>query len=261
MKNILVATWAEALKVRRSKVFLITILTFIFVPLMMGILMFVAKNPELAQQFGILGAKATILNVKADWPTYLGLLNLAISGLGLIGFGFVASWVFGREYSDHTVKDLVALPTPRSSIVSSKLIVITIWSLLLALILFVFGLTAGAIVQLPGWSSTLGWQSAYAFVIISLLTLLLCTPVTFFASFGHGYLAPMGFIILALGVGQFINPLGLAPYFPWAVPMLYATALGSGGSPLGMISYIILFLASLAGLIGTFAWWRYADQR
>ena len=68
-----------------------------------------------------------------DWPSYLGLLVEMISALGLLGFGFIASWVFGREYSDRTVKDLLALPIPRSYIVVSKFIVIVIWSVLLAL--------------------------------------------------------------------------------------------------------------------------------
>jgi ABC-type transport system involved in multi-copper enzyme maturation permease subunit len=44
----------------------------------------------------------------------------------VIGFAFVTSWVFGREYSDRTVKDLLALPAPRSSIVLSKFIVVVI---------------------------------------------------------------------------------------------------------------------------------------
>jgi len=47
--------------------------------------------------------------------------------VGLIGFAFVTGWVFGREYSDRTVKDLLALPTPRLSIVLSKFIVVAIW--------------------------------------------------------------------------------------------------------------------------------------
>jgi len=87
--------------------FWISILAAIFMALMMGFLMFISKNPELAAKMGLLGTKSSIVK-NVDWPSYLGLLAEMISALGLMGFGFVASWVFGREYSDRTVKDLLA---------------------------------------------------------------------------------------------------------------------------------------------------------
>ena len=100
----------------------------------------------------------------------------------------------------------------------------------------------------------------HLFMVTSLLTILLCTPVAFFASYGRGYLLPIGFAILTLIVAQFTGLVGLGPYFPWGIPLLYTTAAGAESTPLGMISYIILFLTSMSGLIGTLAWWRYADQ-
>lgn len=260
MKNIFSAIWAESLKIRRSKIFWITILVFIFVPMMMGLMMFIAKNPELAYKFGILGAKASVLKIKADWPTYFGFLNLAGVAVGLIGFGFVTSWVFGREYSDRTMKDLLALPVTRSSIVLAKFIVVAIWCTLLSLILLTSGFIAGGIVQLSGWTSEIAFHSTIIFAVASLLTILLCTPVAFFANFSRGYLAPVGFVVLAFGIGQFIGALGLAQYYPWAIPMLYTGASGTESAQLGIISYIVLLLTSILGLIGTFAWWRYADQ-
>ena len=47
MKGILATFWAESLKIRRSKMLWFTILAFLFIPMMMGLLMFVVKNPEL----------------------------------------------------------------------------------------------------------------------------------------------------------------------------------------------------------------------
>jgi len=54
--------------------------------------------------------------------------------------------------------------------------------------------------------------------------------------------------------------LGLAPYFPWAIPMLYTGAAGAESVQFGIISYIILYFTSILGLIGTLVWWRFADQ-
>jgi ABC-2 type transport system permease protein len=260
MKDVFSSIWVESLKIRRSKMLWITILVSIFMPIMMGLLMFVAKNPEIAYKFGLLGTKATILRIKADWPSYIELFNMAIAAGGLIGFGFVTSWVFGREYSDRTAKDLIALPVSRSFVVLSKFIAIAIWCLLLSLILIVFGLLMGGMIGLTGWSNEIIYHSIYTFAATSFLTILLCTPVAFFACFGRGYLAPMGFVILTMVIAQFIGALGLSQYFPWAIPILYTGAAGPESAQLGIASYLILFFTSILGLIGTLAWWRFADQ-
>ena len=83
--------------------------------------------------------------------------------------------------------------------------------------------------------------------------------MAFFASYGRGYLPPMGFIILTLIMGQFIVALSWGQYFPWAVPGLYGVAAVLVALR-GAVSYVILVLTSLVGLAVTFAWWRYADQ-
>jgi ABC-2 type transport system permease protein len=61
-------------------------------------------------------------------------------------------------------------------------------------------------------------------------------------------------------IAQFTGLVGLGPYFPWGIPILFSSATGAESEPLGMISYIILILTSIFGFIGTLAWWRYADQ-
>jgi ABC-2 type transport system permease protein len=259
MKGIFSAFWAESLKMRRSKIFLITILVFLIIPMMMGLLIFISKNPEISSKLGIVGIKASLFG-KYDWPAYFGLLTQSIAAIGIMGFGFVTSWVFGREYSDHTVKDLLVLPISRSVIVLSKFIVVVIWCVLLTFFLFAFGLIAGGIIHIPGWSSEIAFHSAYKFIVTSLLTILLCTPVAFLASYGRGYLLPMGFAFFTLIIAQFIALVGLGPYFPWAIPGIYGSGSGTEGMQLGIISYIILYLTSISGLIGTLAWWHFADQ-
>jgi ABC-2 type transport system permease protein len=261
MKGILATFGAESLKIRRSKMLWFTIIAFLFMPMMMGLLMFVVKNPEFSRKLGMIGTKTTMLRFgKADWPTYFGLIIQSIAAIGLMGFGFVTSWVFGREYSDRTVKDLLALPVSRSFIVLSKFMVVVIWCVLLSFILFVFGLIIGVMIQLSGWTSEIAFQNAYKFTVTSLLTILLCTPVAFFTSYGRGYLPPMGFVIFTLITAQFIGLVGLGPYFPWAVPGLYSVAAGTEGMQLGAVSYIILYFTCIVGLFATFAWWRFADQ-
>ena len=63
----------------------------------------------------MIGTKASLLRFgEPNWNNYLALLLQGISAIGLIGFGFITSWVFGREYSENTLKDILALPVSRS---------------------------------------------------------------------------------------------------------------------------------------------------
>ncbi|UCH13118.1 MAG: ABC transporter permease [Bacteroidales bacterium] len=262
MKGFAEAFWAESLKARKSKILWITFLVFSFIAIMMGLLVFVANNPELVGDSVVLSAKASMIG-NADWPGYFELLYQIIAMIGLIGFGFVISWVFGREYVDHTLKDLLALPIPRSVIVLSKFIVITIWAVLLSLTLFILAVVTGLAVNIPGWSVETALHAFYIFTGTALLTLVLCTPIAFLASYGRGYLLPMGFIILIIIITQFIvvGIPGIAPYIPWAIPALFCGAAGPAGPFIGTASYIILFITSIAGLMITLAWWRFADAR
>ena len=98
-------------------------------------------------------------------------------------------------------------------------------------------------------------------IMTSFLTILLCPPVAFFACYGRGYLLPMSFIIITLLIANFTGLLGWGPYFPWAIPSLLAVPAGTEGMHLFSASYIILSVTSLAGFLGTWAWWRCADQK
>jgi ABC-2 type transport system permease protein len=259
MKGITAALWSESLKVRRSRIFLVTILVAIFIPVMMGFMMLIIKHPELASKARMLAIKASMIG-KASWLTFFNYLSMTVTAGGLVIFGFVASWIFGREYSDRTVKDLLALPIPRPRIVQAKFLVMTAWCLLLALIIFTAGLAVGGIVGLDGWSGKIVLPTFGTFIGCAFLTIVVCTPVAFFASFSRGYLFPIGFVILTLVFIQVSNFAGYTQYIPWAVPMLIAGASGGGSEHPGAASYIILILTSFAGLTATMAWWRYADQ-
>ena len=255
MNNIVQAVWVEMLKARRSKMPLFTALGFAMVPLGGGFFMIVLKDPELARRVGLISTKAQLTMGAADWPTYLRFLTMAVGAGGIILFGLIAAWVFGREYSDRTVKDLLALPTTRSTIVLSKLVVIAVWSAVLTVIIGLITLLVGAALGLPQVSPQVFLQSGVTIIVAACLTIALATPIAFSASAWHGYLPPIGVMILAMGLAQLINAAGWGEYFPWSVPALYVQ-----GEHLGMVSYVIVILTSVVGMIGTFAWWEWADQ-
>lgn len=262
MKFILVTLWVEGLKIKRSRVFWATILFFILVSSMMSLVMFVQKYPDIAGKLGMIGDKASMLRFgKPDWQNYFRLLVQGMAGVGLVGTGFVTSWIFGREFSDHTIKDILALPVTRDYIVYSKFIMVVLWSAILSLIYLIFGIAFGVLVDLPGLSVATFISNAKIYGMTCFLLILLCTPVAFLASYTRGYIFPIGFVILTMIIANFSGLVGLGPYFPWAIPGLYGIPGGAENMHLNNGSYIILIATCLTGLFGTVALWRYADQK
>jgi ABC-2 type transport system permease protein len=209
----------------------------------------------MARRVGLISTKAQLTMGAADWQTYLRFLTMAVGAGGIILFGLIAAWVFGREYSDRTVKDLLALPTPRAAIVLSKCIVIAVWSAALTVITCLVTLFIGAMLGLPPESPQVFWQSGVTITVAVCLVIALVTPIAFAASAWHGYLPPIGVLMLVMGLAQLVNAAGWGEYFPWAVPALYVQ-----GENLGIVSYAIVIVTSIAGLAGTLLWWEWADQ-
>lgn len=260
MNAFLAALWAESLKARRSKVPWLASIGFTLSPLMDGLFMFIMKDPERARNMGLLGAKAQLIISTADWATFFIVLTQATAVAGVIVFSIVTAWVFGREFSDHTAKDLMALPTSREKIVTAKLTVISAWVFVTTLWIYLVGLVVGTLIDIPGWTNQLALQSLSDIFVTAAMTLLLMTPVAFIASMGRGYLPPLGWAVLTIFFSQIIAAIGWGDWFPWSVPALYSDVVGPRSEQLGLHSYVLVLLASLTGLAATFWWWRNADQ-
>lgn len=236
MKSLLTAIRTENIKLFRSYVLWGTLVFFLFV--------------------------TTIRVGEGDWATYLG--NVAFmfaSVFGIVGFGAVAGWTFGREYTDRTMKDLLALPVSRGKIVAAKSASAIAGCLMIVMITFAFALLLGFIVGVPGFSVDQMLQHLLQLLIISGLHLLLCGPVVMIASVSRGYLAPMAFAFCTLMVALIAGPTQLGAYLPWSIPALQLARSGGAAFPLEPASYIIPIVVGFAGYVGTWAWWRWADQK
>jgi ABC-2 type transport system permease protein len=255
MNNVAQAVWVEMLKARRSRMPLLTALGFALVPLAGGFFMVILKNPELARRAGLISAKAQIMAGVANWSTYLGLLAQATAVGGIMLFALIGSWVFGREYSDRTVKDLLALPTSRSAIVLAKFVVVALWSAALTVMICLVGLGVGTAVGLSPVSLQVLLRGGVTVAGAAGLTIALVTPIAFFASAGHGYLPPLGAAMLVLFLAQVLAIAGWGEFFPWSIPALY-----SQGAALETVSYVIVIMTGLSGMATTFIWWTWADQ-
>ena len=258
MHDLANAVWIELRKATRSRMPLFTALGFLVLPCGLAFFMFIYKYPTFARNIGLISAKANLAGGAATWPYYLGVLGQAIAIGGIAVFSLVESWVFGREFVDGTLKDLLAVPVARATILLAKFLVVALWSLLLTVMLFLVSLLFGAVIGLSQGTAEVFWQGTATLAVVACLTIVNVFPFAFFASLGRGYLLPMGVTLLVIVIANFIVVAGWGNYFPWAVPALYAELTGKGN--LEPVSYLLVLLTGLAGMAGTYLWWRWADQ-
>lgn len=224
----------ELLKVWKSIVFWVVAVVFIAMPLLIGLF----KEPGVS------------------WDMYYTDIFDSIASLLVVGFSFTSAWVFGREYTDKTIKDLIVKPIPKSYSVLSKFIVITIWNILIALFTFALITIAGSFIGVDGSSGSSILQFFGTFMLTSVLIMAVSSTSALIANITKGYLAPIGLIFVIIIASNAVVQLGLGPYFPWTIPVLLTK-----GVDIGFISYSILVLTAIVGFAGTVAWWRFAEHK
>ncbi|MGH3330100.1 MAG: ABC transporter permease [Nocardioidaceae bacterium] len=254
------AVWAETLKARRSVAPWVTLAAITLAALVGGFFMFVLKEPAHARSLGLLGAKAELTGGTADWAGYFALTAQIVAVGGLLVFGLVVVWLFGREFTDRTAKDLLALPTSRRDVVTAKLLVALGWCLSLTVLLLVMTFAMGALLGLPGWSAAVALRGVGTVLAAALLTATLTTTYGLVASVGRGYLAAVAAMFVTLLAAQVVSAVGYGAWFPWAVPSLLAGVAGpaqTGPGAAGVGSVLLVGLVSIAATVG---WWERADQ-
>lgn len=260
IKSILNAFSMEFFKAIKSKILLFLFLFSFFVAFMIYILFFIIKNPAFAQASVIIRAKASFVGT-ADWKTFFDILNMLIAIIGFISFGFITTWIFAREFVEKTAKDLMALPIRREYFVVSKLLCSAIFSLILAIFIYLFSFGAAFILKLGELDTKMLIYYLNRYIIITLMHIALIPVLSFLASSSRGYILPLGFIFGILLVSNFIiNISENAQYIPWALPLLYAGMTLKEGLVISNVSFIVLVLTGLLGFIGSIYWWGRVDQ-
>ena len=107
--------------------------------------------------------------------------------------------------------------------------------------------------------AVLGKGSVGNIVGAALLTIALQPVTGLLASIGRGYIAGLGWAVLAIAIAQILAVLGLGAAFPWAVPALVSGATGPDAA-VPPASIVLVLGTGAAGLALAVAWWRRADH-
>lgn len=250
----------EFLKLRRSKAVWISWIAYSIMPIVAGLFMWIVREPDRAAQLGLLGAKAEFFGISADWPNYFGML-LQITGIGgMILVSVIAAIVFGREYSDGTSKNMLVLPVQRHWFVLAKFIVVLAWFGALTVSMLVEGVMIASLLELEGYSISVLIGGVSELLLAALVAWLLVPVVAWIAELGRGYLAPLGFTIFALILGNVFGATGWGKWFPWSIVPLFAGVAGPRVETLAAGSILVVILTFVAGSAATIIHLRIADN-
>ena len=250
----------EFLKLRRSKITWISWGAISILPLVGGLFMWIVREPERAEQLGLLGQKAQFVGATADWPSYVMMLIQSVGIGGVILVSVIATYVFGREYAEGTIKNVLALPIARNAFVFAKLFVVLVWFGALVVSLLVEGFLVGVLMDLPGYSTQLAVSAAGDILLAALAAWLLVSVVAWVSTMGGSYLPPLGFTIFMLVLGMIVGTTGWGKWFPWSIVPLFAGVAGPPAETLAPGSLIVLVLTSVVGVVATLYRVRYADN-
>jgi ABC-2 type transport system permease protein len=249
----------EFFKLRRSKVTWGTLAGLSLAPLGLALFMWIVREPGRAAQLGLLGTKANLTGLEATWLSYASYLTMLVGVGGMLLLSFIVAYVFGREYAEGTAKNLLALPAGRQWFVIAKLIVAAVWWAVLAVAVVVEALLVGLALGLPGFSAALVAGMLRNALLAAAVSYLLVPPVAWITVVGRGYMPPLAFAMVMLGLGNLFGHTGWSVWFPWSiVPSLVGMVGRPATLPVG--SYVVLVVTFVAGVAATIAQVRYADN-
>lgn len=178
-------------------------------------------NPELMAK---LGSTATL-----DWNGLLASAAQITAAGGLLGFGIVLSWMFGREFTDGTITGLFALPVSRSRIALAKLAVYAAWNLAITVLLTLSILALGLALHY-GAPSVDTWASLGRQGALTAMTGAIAVPVAWIATVTRSLLAAISGAIALVITAQVGSLAGAGGWMPLAAPALWAMSRGTAVS-------------------------------
>jgi ABC-2 type transport system permease protein len=233
------SVWAEAVKLTGSTVGRVgSVAVVVGIAVLSGAMLLAAGSGD-PQLLAKLGPAAT-----GDWSGFLLAAAQITSAGGLLGFGVVLSWMFGREFGDGTITGLFALPVRRSTIALAKLLVYAIWAVMLSVCLAALLLLVGLIAGLGALKGET-WVALARQVGLGIMTAAIAAPVAWAATLGRSVLAGVSVAIGLVVIAQVSVLAGAGGWMPLASPALWASSSGQAVTPLQLglvLPYVGVFI-------------------
>ena len=231
----------EFLKLKRSNIFLLSIMGAILPPLLMFIATFAFDE---TQTFEMLFSS----------------VNMYMSALfAILLFAIMISYLFGREYNEHTLKTMLTIPVSRGKFLMSKYIMFLAWILILTVVTSMSTMVFGFVAGLEGFSIKIVVDSFLQLLFANVLLFLTFSPFVFVSLLITNMVPAMvGGAGLTL-VNMLIYGQTWAPYVPWVCPYLIASGEIAEYSASVTVSYGIILATFVIGLVISYIYFTRTD--
>ena len=231
----------EFLKLKRSNIFLLSIMGAVLPPVLLFIATFAFDE---TQTFEML----------------FSTVNMYMSALfAILLFAIMISYLFGREYNEHTLKTMLTIPISRGKFLISKYIMFFVWILILTAITSLSTLMFGFIAGLDGFSLKIFADGFVQLLYGNVLLFLTFSPFVFLSLFITNMVPAMvGGAGLTL-VNLLIHGQDWAPFVPWICPYLIASGEIAEYSASITISYGIILATFVVGLVISYIYFTMTD--
>ena len=205
---------SEFIKLKHSKIFLLTVLGALTLPFLLY-LSLISGNAD--------GFESMLLACN----------QFTGSMFNIVLFAIVVSYIFGREYTEHSLKTMMTIPLSRGKFILGKYLMLFIWTMILVAITFLstcfFGYLGGASnITLAG-----AIECCKEMFITNILLFLSFSPFVFLS------------LLVPNMVAAMVSSTKYAPYFPWSSSYLI------GANEIA--NYSCNTATSLAIILATFA--------
>jgi ABC-2 type transport system permease protein len=203
-------------------------------------------DPELVAKLGPAAAQG-------GWPGLLDTVDQVTAAAGLLAFGVVLSWSYGREFAEGTITGLFALPVSRPTIAVAKLLVYLLWTVVVAAMLVAVVVVAGIALGLGAPDSD-AWVGLGRLASLVCMTAFLAMPAAWVATLGRGLLPGIATTVAVMAVTQIVVVAGAdAGWFPFAAAALWALQPGSVHA--AQLAFVAV-VPGVAGVLTLLAWAR-----
>jgi ABC-2 type transport system permease protein len=168
-----------------------------------------------------MAAKLGPIVAAGGWPGLIAGANQITATGGVLGFGVVLSWLFGREFTQGTIVGLFAIPVARSTTALAKAIVYLAWSVGTSVAL-------GAVIVSVGSALAFGpvaWSLVAQLVTVAALSALVAIPAALVATLTRGYIGAIGSLVGIVVLAQIGVATGVGGWLPVAAPGLWAAGI------------------------------------
>ena len=231
----------EFLKLKRSNIFLLSLMGAILPPFLMFIAVFAFDEGN-------------------TFELLFNNVNMYMSALfAVLLFAIMISYLFGREYNEHTLKTMLTIPVSRGNFLLSKYVMFLVWILILTVVTSLSTLVFGFIAGLEGFSLKLFIDSFIQLLFANMLLFLTFSPFVFLSLVITNMVPAMvGGAGLTL-VNMLIYGQTWAPYVPWVCPYLIASGESAEYSASISVSYGIILATFAIGLIISYIYFTRTD--